>query len=446
MTSPDELSMRGRYLVLVCAFLGWFCAGIHMSITQLAGQPAAVDLLSRSGRLDRPRYDSLSRQVSEFGARRGRPDGMSTTDWTVYLSGKAEIARWFAWYQCAFLFGAAAGGWVLGRLGDRVGRARAMAASILTYSLMAGAAYLARSPEELLVCWFLACMGVGGMWPNGVALVSEAWSGMSRPMVAGVIGTAANIGIFAFSSLATQVRITADTWRWVMLAGASPAVLGVISLLTVPESPRWLASRTRGSGPATPTAMNEIFVPPLLRVTLIGILLATVPILGGWCAANWMVPWAGDAGARVNQARSVTGMVASLLGGWIASWAGRRLTYAVVSVACLAIAQYTFWFKSPTDADFLLYVAGLGFFSGIYFGWLPLFLPELFPTRVRSTGAGVCFNFGRIATAATVLTAGLLMSVFEGDYARIGRVTSLFFAVGLVAILMAPSTREQLKD
>lgn len=456
-TSVPELTRAGRYLVLICAFLGWFCAGIHMSITQLAGQPAAVDLLDRTGRLDRARHQSLSDRVPKGTASRVRPDTMSEEDWAQYLGGKALIARWFAWYQCAFLFGAASGGWLFGRLGDRVGRARAMAASILTYSLMAAAAYFARTPEELLCCWYLACLGVGGMWPNGVALVSEAWSGMSRPMVAGVIGTAANIGIFAFSSLATQVRITSAGWRWVMLAGASPAVLGLFSLLTVPESPRWLASRSRTGHKNVASATGEIFRSPLLRITLVGILLATIPILGGWSIANWMVPWAEDAGAaavpadpflkaRVNQYRSVTGMVASLLGGWIASWAGRRMTYAVVSVACLVIAQYTFWFKSPTDPDFLFYVAALGFFSGIYFGWLPLFLPELFPTRVRSTGAGVCFNFGRIATAVTVLTAGLLMEAFQGDYARIGRLTSLFFALGLIAILLAPTTSHTLED
>jgi hypothetical protein len=101
----------------------------------------------------------------------------------------------------------------------------------------------------------------------------------------------------------------------------------------------------------------------------------------------------------------------------------------------------------PTDTSFLLWVAALGFFSGIYFGWLPLFLPELFPTRVRSTGAGVSFNFGRIVTAVTVFATGALKQYFEGDYARIGQVTSLIFAVGLVAIWLAPDTsRRQLED
>jgi len=138
--------------------------------------------------------------------------------------------------------------------------------------------------------------------------------------------------------------------------------------------------------------------------------------------------------------------VGSLLGGWIASVVGRRRTYFVVSIAALFCAQYAFWFLVPTDGSFLFWVAALGFFSGIYFGWLPLFLPELFPTRVRSTGAGVSFNFGRIVTAVTVFATGALTALFAGNYAHIGRVTSLVFAIGLVAIWLAPDTsRRQLE-
>jgi SHS family sialic acid transporter-like MFS transporter len=174
-------------------------------------------------------------------------------------------------------------------------------------------------------------------------------------------------------------------------------------------------------------------------------------MIGGWGSANWMIPWADKAGlaadppdpflkAHVGQARSVTGIVGSLLGGWIACRVGRRRTYFLVSLGSLLIAQHTFWRVFPTDASFLYWVALLGFFSGIYFGWLPLFLPELFPTRVRSTGSGVSFNFGRILTAVTVFATGSLMTLFAGDYARLGRTTSLFFAVGMLIIVFCPDT------
>jgi len=446
-------------VIVVVAFLGWMCAGMHMSITQLTGQAAAVDLLDRSGDLAASRFQDLNRQVQS--RRNGQPfvSSLSESDLAQLKNWKSLVAQWFAWYQCAFLAGAAAGGLVFGWLGDRIGRARGMAASILTYSVLAGAAYLTQSPSQLLVVWFLACLGVGGMWPNGVALVAEAWSGMSRPMVAGVIGTSANVGILLLASVASKVAITPDNWRWVMLVGASPIVIGLLALVAVPESPRWLAARREQSaGEQAPTPIGEVFRAPLLGITLVGIVLATIPLIGGWGSANWMIPWAGEAGeaasppdpylkARVGQARAVTGMIGSLLGGWVASLVGRRRSYFLVSLFALGIAQFVFWRLIPTDRSFMVWVAALGFFSGIYFGWLPLFLPELFPTRIRSTGAGVSFNFGRILTAVTIFATGALMEFFAGDYARIGKVTSLVYALGMLIIWLAPDTsRKQLED
>lgn len=476
------LSFRQRMVILTCGFLGWLFAGVHMAITTIAMQPAAIDLLSRSGQLDAARYQQLNTMFQ------GRPaslpaaasrlaetdrlgtaeaaaavDTAATRQWQLW---KGRVARWFAWLQCAFLFGAAAGGLGFGWLGDRCGRARAMAASILTYSLMSAAASVAQTPWQLLACWFVACTGVGGMWPNGVALISEAWSGWSRAMTAGVIGTSANMGIFLASTIAGYKGVTPDSWRWVLQAGAVPCLLGCVSAVVVPESPRWLASRRQRRSVAAEDASDEggrlssegslwdVFRPPLLGTTVIAIVLATVPLIGSWGSANWMIPWADDVGsamqppnpllkAQVQQARSLTGIVGSFLGGWSCSLLGRRRAYALISCACLISAQYSFWLVKPGQPAFLPCVAALGFFSGVYFGWLPLFLPELFPTRVRSTGAGVGFNFGRVLTAVTVFATGALISLFGGDYARIGQVTSLVFAVGIVAALLAPDTSRQ---
>ena len=457
----SSLSSGGRLLVLVTAFLGWMCAGIHMSITSVAMRPAVTGLLHETGALDRARFQTLAKQ--EKAAVEAPQRQLSSAEKRQLDEWKTLVAKWFAWCQCAFLFGAAAGGLCFGALGDRIGRSKGMALSILTYSAMAGAAYYARQPQELLVLWFLACMGVGGMWPTGVALVSEAWSSLSRPVAAGLIGTSANIGIFlmatAMTSTNPDLAVIPGHWRWVMLVAAAPLFLGIFSLIFVPESPRWLALKSAASrGLPSHTAHSEIFRPPLLGITLVGIALATIPLFGGWGSANWMVPWADEAGesasppnpqlkAQVSQARSVTGIVGSLLGGWIASALGRRLTYLLTSVCALAVAQFTFWFVVPTDRHFLWCVSGLGFFSGIYFGWLPLCLPEMFPTRNRSTGAGVSFNFGRILTAVTVFATSTVMAYFAGDYAGLGRVTSLIFALGIVFIGLAPDTsRKQLQD
>lgn len=451
---------RGKIVILVVAFLGWFCSGMHMSITQLAGQPAILNLLCRTGTIDGRLFRSLSERAGSQGNVKAQDSAipLTTAERQQLDQSKTLVAKWFAWFQCAFLFGAAAGGFLFGTLGDRFGRARAMSLSILTYSALAGLCCLAQSPSQLLMLWFLACTGTGGMWPNGVALVSEAWSEWSRPLIAGVIGTSANIGLFLVASLAAWKSVTSDDWRWLMLIGSAPVVLGVFAWFAVPESPSWLVLRldsasvpARGAIPASRIILSEVFRPPLLRVTLIGITLATIPLMGSWGSANWMIPWAAEAGesadvpdpflkARVAQTRAFTGIVGSLAGGWLAGIIGRRRSFLLMCFSALAMSQYIFWCLVPTDRSFLNWVAMLGLVNGLFFGWLPLFLPELFPTRVRSTGAGVSFNFGRILTAMTIFATGSLMQVFGGDYARIGRVTSLIFALGMIAVWFAPDT------
>ena len=450
-----DLTPAGRWLILVTAFLGWFFGGTMMTTTQVGMYSAAVDLLAQDGSLDRERFTALNKVWQDRNSRPFLPaeDKKQIEAWRAVVQGS------WAYLQCSFLFGAAAGGFLLGRLGDRIGRSSAMAVSILCLSLGAAATYFARTLGQLQVVWFVACLGVGGMWPNGVALLSETWSSLSRPMVAGIMGTSANVGIFALSTVASRVEVTPDQWRWMTFVCASAAPLGLFALAFVPESPRWLAARAKGAEAGLPAGSGvQVFRPPLLGITLVGIMLATVPLIGGWGSANWMTPWAAEAGAaadppqkylqaHVVQARSVTGIVGSLLGGWIGHVVGRRLAYCLVSLAALFCAQYTFWCLSPTDASFLFWVAALGFFSGVYFGWMPLFLPELFPTQARSTGAGVSFNFGRILTATTVFASGALTAYFRSDFPLIGRITSLCFLIGAVAIWFAPdTTKRQLED
>lgn len=437
LPSSPALTTADRYLILATAFLGWLCAGFLLATTSLAMLPAALDLLHRVGTIDATRFD-LSKPP---------PKDLPTPERELFETQLALSQRWFAFYTCAFLFGAASGGFLFGRLGDRIGRTKAMAASILCYSLFSGACYFVQTPIQLLLLWYFACLGVGGTWPNGVALAAESWSSLSRPLVAGLLGTSANVGLFGLSTLGTFLPITPDTWRWMILVCAAPMVLALLVLAFVRESPRWLATRSEPTPTATAIPINAVFRSPLLSVTLVGIALATIPMFGGWGSANWMVPWAGDLKAKVSQYRSLSGMVGSLLGGWVAHTFGRRLSYCLVSLSALVCAQYTFWCLVPTSPTFFGWVAALGFFSGIYFGWMPLCLPELFPTRSRATGAGVCFNFGRVLTAVNVFATGALIKLFEGDYASIGKVTSLCFALGAVLVWLAPDTsRRDLED
>src|SRR3954466_6518260 len=157
MPPPPALTRRQRYAVLLAAFLAWMFAGLEISLFVLIHRQMTLELLGAS-------------------------------------ASEKDVTRWFAWFQCAFLFGAAAGGWLFGFLGDRFGRARSLGAGVLCYSLLTLACYFATTADEMLALRFLACLGVGGVWPNAVALVAEAWPDVSRPFLAGLLGAAANVG------------------------------------------------------------------------------------------------------------------------------------------------------------------------------------------------------------------------------------------------------------
>lgn len=458
--NPTEtLTKAGRYLIVITAFLGWFFAGMHLGITSLAMDSAAKNLLRETGQYEVTEADrTLAMKSSNT---EGNIESKAENIANKRLS--SDSSTWYGYYVCALLFGAAAGGLVFGRLGDRYGRVKGMAAAICCYSAMSLLAYFVQSPTQLLFVRFIVCMGVGGMWPNGVALMSEAWANVSRPLLAGLIGTAANIGIFILGSIGKYVReVSIDDWRWVMLMGGAPIILGLIVPIIVPESPRWLAQKNNDDSSINKSQVStkDIFTANMLPVTLVGILLATVPLFGGWGSSNWAIKWAADWGvdgkgldgdalkAQVIMWRSLPGIVGSFLGGWIASLIGRRQSYFLNSLICLGSAQCMFWFSSPTEPSiFLVWTAVLGFFSGIFFGWLPLFLPELFVTRVRSVGAGVCFNFGRIITAITVFITAGLITYFENDFRQIGRITSLIYLFGAIGILLMPKGVEgKIKD
>jgi MFS family permease len=141
--------------------------------------------------------------------------------------------------------------------------------------------------------------------------------------------------------------------------------------------------------------------------------------------------------------RSGGATIGGLIGGWLASLAGRRTTYFLVSLASLALGEYIYLVLTPSEPSFWPMVFILGLVSTIFFGWLPLYLPELFPTEARSTGAGVSFNSGRILAACGVLATGVLTAAFGGDYGRAGSITTLVYALGMVVILFAPDTTKK---
>ncbi|MEZ6127826.1 MAG: MFS transporter [Planctomycetaceae bacterium] len=450
-TADNSITMqrRGRILVLLAAFLGWMFAGWEMSLLPLSARAATIGMLREDP--DHAEWVASARQASEGG-----------TSSTAQQQADSErlnktVGTWFARYIAAFLLGAALGGWVFGWLADHSGRVRAMALSIVWYSAFTGISYFVQTPLQMCVLRFVACMGIGGMWPAGVALVAEAWPDVSRPTLAGLIGTAANVGIAIFGMVVSQIgslspshQLTPDSWRWVLLLGTIPVVLGIWVAFSVPESPLWLAGRST-SKKASP--LKDVLQPPLLKYTLAGIALGAIPLLGSWGSQKWILPWAGQVGATLNQESlkadtqtvwAIGAAIGSLCGGWMAMWLGRRTSYFVVSLGSLLLAQWVFTQTDPSQGwKFMLPVFVLGIVGTVYFGWLPLFLPELFPTPVRATGTGVAYNSGRIVSAVLVLaTSGLVVA----DYAEIGAMTCWVYAAGMVVIFLVPKVPESIDE
>lgn len=405
------LGPSGRMAVLAAAFLGLLFDGVELGLMPVASLSVSKSLL-----------------------------GPAFTP--------AAGGDWFARFTAALMLGAAIGGIALGTLGDRIGRARAMGVSILFYSICAALGSLVHTQEQMLALRFFVGLGVGGMWPNGIALVAESWPGASKATVSGMMAAGLNAGILMLAQLAMVWPITPESWRWIFQLAGLPAVLGVVVLVALPESPQWLANRARqGRRTASGAApLRRLFSPDLIRITLAAVLVSSIPMVGAWSASKWMVPWADSvAGATHPSYKAVTqgwwaagSVVGSFVGAQLVGWLGRRGSYLLISAAATAVTAAMFLLTAPLEPSFLPVVCLQGFVSTLFFGWLAVYLPELFPTDVRATGSGLAYNSGRFLTAGGVLASGWLFTSLGGDFARVGGLLSLVYAAGLLAIWLAP--------
>jgi len=408
LANPKSVA-SGQWLVLIAAFLGWMFDGLEMGIFPLVARPALLDMTHGAG------------------------------------GGDEFVARWMGRITALFLVGAACGGLSFGWLGDRLGRVRAMMLSVLTYSLFTGLCYFAQAPWHLGVLRFVAAFGMGGEWSLGVALVMEAWPEEKRPMLAGVIGAAANVGFALIAVVGLFFKVTQTSWRWVMLAGAAPAALALVIQLFVPESERWKASVKQ----SVARPVKEIFSARLLKNMLLAIAFASIALIGTWGSVQWLPLWADQlTGGTMSEAKANTqilsgvgAIVGCLLGGAFGGGISRRPTYFGLCFMSLVLCAFLFRAVDRYGALFLVMVFLVGGTTAAFYGWFPLYLPELFPTRVRATGQGVSYNSGRILAAVGALTQGQLVSFYGGSYAKAGAVITLVYLFGLVLIWFAPETK-----
>ena len=401
------------YSVLAAAFLGWMFDGLEMGIFPLIARPA------------------LQQMQAAHGA----------------AISDSFVGQWMGYVTAAFLLGAALGGVVFGWLGDKIGRVRAMALSIFCYSAFTGLVYFATEPWHLAATRFVAALGMGGEWSLGVALVMEVWPEKHRPLMAGVIGAASNVGFALIAVIGMFFSVTVESWRWVALIGAAPAILTFIITIVVPESEKWQHAVKNSTTPSRPLA--EILSPPLLKWTLIAALLSSVALIGTWGSVQWLPLWADKMVAGTNpsakaftQAASALGAIfGCLAGAWVGGFFTRRTMYFMLCLGSLLTCGWLFRGIETYGVGFLILTFVVGGFTATFYGWLPLYLPELFPTRVRATGQGLSFNAGRVLAAVGALYGGQLVQSFDGSYAKAGAIITLVYIIGMALVWVAPETK-----
>jgi SHS family sialic acid transporter-like MFS transporter len=402
----------GKWLVLLAAFLGWMFDGLEMGIFPQIARPALTQLLRRD----------LAGQV--------------------LVPGQLEnlIKSWDQFITAMFLFGAAFGGLVFGWLGDRVGRVKAMSASILVYSAFTGLLYFVRSPHQIAALRFIAAIGMGGEWALGVALVMEVWDAKYRPILAGLIGAASNVGFFLVGLVGAAIKIDESNWKLVALLGAAPAVLTFGIRIFVPESHKWQATQKL----AKTRPLTELFRNRQLAIaTLLAIVFASVALLGTWGAVQKIPPWV--AGMAPNSPASGYSQMASgfgavlgcLIAPLIAAVLNRRVAYFLLCLGSLVLCQLLFRTFTTYTSGLIAMCFLVGGLTAAFYGWLPLYLPELFPTRVRATAQGIAFNFGRILAGIGAIWGGTI----GGSYAKMGATVSLVYIAGMFLIWLAPETK-----
>jgi MFS family permease len=373
-------------------------------------------------------------------------------------AARAAVLDWTGAITSILLIGWAGGGVLFGWIADRIGRKHALFVTIALYAVGTAACALAGNIWELVVCRALASLGIGGEWGIGATLVAEAVPENRRVEAGVILQTASPLGVVL--AAAVNYQITGVwflgqpllAWRYVFLAGLLPAVVAVGVRALLHESALWQASRAAGARGSSP---RELFAPGLRAATL-GALFAAVVAILTWWACNAFIPSLGaslaaeqarhaglaPAATRALQAAWKThASNAFNLGGLLGTFAaiplarllGRRPTFVAYFLWSALALFVTFGPSLPPEPRLaMLSLVGAGVFG--IFGAFVFYLPELFPARLRATGAGFCYNAGRVIAAVAPFGVGLLSAARGGSSAALMQV---LFWVGVVPLAAA---------
>ena len=345
------------------------------------------------------------------------------------------------------LAASALGGVLFGMLADRVGRTRALMASILVYSLFTFACGLAQDVVQLAVFRVLLGLGMGGEWATGAALVAETWPARHRAKALGVMQSAWAVG-YAIAAAVTALLLPRFGWRAVFFVGVVPALVTLWIRRRVPESAVWQetrAARGRWSWPD----LAALVRPPLVRYVAVALAVSAATMFGWWGLFTWIPSFLGaspaDGGAGLSLVRTSAWVVVMQVGMWlgyvtfgvIADRVGRRTSYVgYLLVAAVLVPVYA---AARDPLALLLLGPPVAFFGTGYFVGFGVITAELFPTAIRATAQGLTYNAGRLASAVAPWAVGALAGR-HGLGAAFNLVALAFLVAALLALLL-PETR-----
>ena len=367
-------------------------------------------------------------------------------------AAQAATLHWTGLLTSILLVGWAVGGILFGRVADRIGRTKTLLLTMAMYAL--GTAACAAAPNMATLVFFriIASLGIGGEWAAGAAMVAEVVPERRRVEAGALLYTAAPVGLFLATIVTYQVQgvyfkgSPEVAWRYVFLFGLVPAIVAFLVRLFVKEPERWQHAATK----AVPPRLAELFTPKYRAITISGFLMALVALITWWsCNAFLPVVASGlaaqaSAGLERTAATALTeswkataanwfnigGLIGTLLTVPASKLLGRRVMFSIYFL-CSGLSVLAA-FGLPMDPHTRLYMyfpIGLSVFG--VFGAFTYYLPELYPTRLRGTGAGFCYNAGRMIAAIGPFIVGSIASRGAG---ALGSALQVLFYAGFVPL------------
>jgi MFS family permease len=445
---------RYHWFVLVVAALGWLFDCLDQQLFNLARKPAMQTLLA-SASLDPAAMSDVERKA--FNGRVDFYGGLST---------------------CIFMLGWATGGLIFGVIGDRFGRAKTMMITIVIYSLCTGLSALSQGFWDFAFYRFITGLGVGGEFAVGVALVAEVMPDRARPYALGLLQALSAVGNFAAALIGIglgQAQYHLGTtiygwepWRWKFVIGALPALLALVIRAGLKEPETWQQMKARADKTGEKIGgYGALFADPRWRKNaIVGMLLACAGVIGLWGIGFFSIDLQRSVLEKSFKAQGLTGkelagrltiwsgvalmmlqvgaFAGMMLAARICQWLGRRPFFALAFTAALASTLMVFRFLDDIG-DIWWMLPLMGFCQFSLFAGYAIYFPELFPTRLRSTGTSFCYNVGRfVAASGPFLLGQLSSSVFAGSPEPMrpaGMLMCLVFLLGLAVLPFAPETK-----